>query len=171
MGLGNRRSETSCFCSLGCPAGTFPFRQYFVTTPTTPGPNYGGVHYLFRYTTIAGNACIWDSVADHFIGPSTERLFWNPINLGPDSNEYNVELTLITIGGINTWRQTFSTALPEPPGQVEPNAPTSCSRMRILLPHVILGVLSIAELTPAYPDACDDADYPAKQQTKFLASY
>lgn len=171
MGLGIRRDEPSCFCNFGCPAGTFPFRQYWVTTPALPGPNYNDNHYLFRNDTQSPPVCTWKAVRDHFIGPSIENFTLELILNDPDLMGYQIELILLDPGGINTWRNQFFTALPEPQGEVQPESPTSCSRMTIQLPHVIFGLSSIATLTPAYPDACDDDDFPEKQQTKFLAAF
>jgi hypothetical protein len=45
---------------------------------------------------------------------------------------------------------------------VDPEGPSSCSRTLMLLTHVALGAPWYAQLTPAYPDACSDADFPAK---------
>jgi len=148
-----------------------PFRQYWVTTPTTPGPSYQGRHFLYRFDTPSFEGCLWHAVTDHFNGPSLEELqFYQSLN-DPDIMCYNVDLILVFPLGVNVWRGTFCTALPEPPGLVEPESPTSCSRMSIQLQHVILGTLSVATITPAYPEACTDDDYPEKQQTKFLAAF
>lgn len=148
-----------------------PFRQYWVFTPTTPGPSYLFNTYLFRSDFVGTPVCTWQSVEDHLTGPSTEQITFECIDAGPDFLQYSVELLLAFPLGVNVWRQVFTTARPEPEGLVEPNAPTSCSRIRIDLPHVLLGSLSIASLLAAYPDACDDADYPAKVQRKFFAAF
>ena len=84
---------------------------------------------------------------------------------------YAMQLRLSFIGGVNVWRGEFFTALPEPEGLVEPESPTSCSRQAMFLPHAILGLVSVAKITPAYPDACVDLDYPAKEQRKFLGAF
>lgn len=171
MGLGVRRVETSCFCASGCPAGTFPFRQYWVRTNFIAGPHYGGNDYLFRHNLTTDESCVWVSVENHFVGVLGEDLLFEKVDLGPDTLAYRVSVILADLSGFNSWTAVYATALPEPQGLVEPNAPTSCSQMVFTLPHSVVGALSLAIVRPAYPDACLDSDYPAKLQTKFLAAF
>lgn len=148
-----------------------PFRQYWVTTATVPGPSYQDRHYLYRFDAPTFEGCIWKAVTDHLAGPSTEELQFYPWSKDDEQMSYAVELVLAFPLGVNVWRGIFSTALPETGDKVEPEAPTSCSRQKITLPHIVFGLVSPAVLTPAYPDACSDDDYPEKEQRKFLASF
>ncbi len=172
MGLGVRRSRTPCFCAESCPAGTYPFEQYWIKAPAPLGPQYGLNAYLYRFVgTGSGGLCIWRAVTDHFFGPSLEELTKTTVAAPPGFMAYRFDLVLLDGTGINQWTQTYTTALPEPPGLVQPGATNSCSRIIKLLTHVVLGVPWFAQMTPAYPDACDDADFPAKEQTKPFAAF
>lgn len=171
MGLGRRRNETSNFCRGGCPLGTYPFRQYWVTTDSLNDPSYGGSSYLYLFTSETVDGCIWDSVTTHFAGSIVERLIFRPVNVGPGFAAYEVTVEHLTLLGFNGWRQIFVTPLPEQEGLVNPNSPTSCSRMVIELPNVNPSLDDVAIISPAYPDACTDDDFPEKLQVKPLARF
>src|SRR3989337_3042970 len=148
MGLGQRRSENSCFCNVGCPAGTFPFRQYWVIASAIGGPDTGGEHWLFRFSSSPSpDLCEWLPVEDHGFPPISASLRFN-LHLEPDFTGYD-----------------------PPGGLVQPEAENSCSKMRIVLPFALPVSGFEAILTPAYPDACVDADWPEKEQRKPLAPF
>src|SRR3990172_11333410 len=137
MGLGRRRSENTCFCNVGCPAGTFPFRQYWVIASAIGGPDTGGEHWLFRFSrSPSPDLCEWLPVEDHGFPPISASLRFN-LHLEPDFTAgHKVELTM---------QQLLPFSLP------------------------VSGFEAI--LTPAYPDACVDADWPEKEQRKPLAPF
>ena len=162
MGLGQRRAETPCFCNEQCPAGTFPFRNYWVSAHSEFGPDYGNDHVLFTFNTTAGDQCIWQTPVDHFPLPSVETLTRIPL-VAPDGFQA-WRWMLFVLEGLNTniWTIDLVYAVPEVGSLVEPEAPASCSRRSFILNQVVPTSPGFATVDAAYPDACDDGDYPAK---------
>src|SRR3972149_6663598 len=171
MGLGQRRSENSCFCNVGCPAGTFPFRQYWVIASAIGGPDTGGEHWRFRFSSSPSpDLCEWLPGEDHGFPPISASLRFN-LHLEPDFTAgHKVELTMQQLLLFSLWDKNFTGDDP-PGGLVQPEAENSCSKMRIVLPVAWPVSGFEAFLTPAYPDACVDADWPEKEQRKPLAPF
>jgi hypothetical protein len=171
MGLGERRSTTSCFCSSGCPPGTFPFRQYWIIAAAIAGPDTGGEHWLFRFASApTPDLCTWDPVESHGIIPIIAELRLN-VQFGPGGPQgYQFELTMSQGLLFSFWSQIWNNA-PPAGGLVQPEADNSCSRIRIVLPFALPVSGFEAVMTPAYPDACVDVDWPAKEQRKPLAAF
>lgn len=165
MPLSNRRLRPSCFCDANCISGTWPFDGYWIEAPRLAGPGYDTpVLYRFALEGSPG-VCRWDSVKDHFAGPSVEQLTKATVGSPPGTKAFQWELNIQDATGINVYIIQVQTNLPEV-APIDPNSIISCSTLRWELPHVILGPAFSAVITPAYPDACDDDDYPMKEQRK-----
>ncbi len=171
MGLGIRRNVSSCFCAESCPKGTFPFKQYWIAANAPTPPHYGLRTYLFRFAVETTLNCFWTPVSNHLPPPSAELLIKTHFPDTPTEKRYRLQLVLQQGLLSNVYQQDYVTPLPEIGTEVDPNATSSCSRIIKLLPHAVLGLPWFALLTPAYPDACDDADFPMKEQTKPFAPF
>lgn len=171
MGLGIKRSRTSCFCSAGCPAGTYPFDQYWVTAKGIGVPDTGGAHWLMRFKSQSmGLACLWEAVDSHGIPPITASIVWEESAAPVGFRKYTVTFSTFQLIIVGTWAASFTSPI-ETEGLIEPEAPASCSRIKIVLPFAIPTTGNEAILTPAFPNACDDADWPIKEQRKPVAAH
>ncbi len=144
--------------------GTFPHEMYFVDAITAFGPAYFGTPALY-VNSLRNDAgvCQWSSKIDNFPGPSVEQLDKIPIFLGIDVIGYSFQLTVTDPSGTNTWIGSWTVPFNEEwPLPIDDQK--SCSRRRIKLPHVVFGEFFPATLYAAFPDACDNADWPEKSQ-------
>jgi len=163
--MAGRRTVTSCFCNVGCPNGTYPYFQFWVTAVATLPPDYGNLTKLFIFgEKLPGDVCVWHPVKREFSPGGTEDLIFRPIAVGGDFKGWQTELLLSTFIVNNRWFNDNIVALPES-SPIEPEASNSCSRLR----HELLGdpgqtTFGASVLIPAYPDACNDSDWPEKQQ-------
>lgn len=169
MGLGVRRRTGVCFCNENCPPYTWPYYQYFlrVTGPLTPYPNWK----LFRLTQQPSSfpICSWQPVSPIY-GVGNELLEKRALpDLPSGDKRWQWFLTIFT--GFVLW-QFKVTMIWDPPGPVPSNPVMSfnCSYISYNLAENVPLPLHFAELRAAYPDACDDADHPAKVQTKLPPS-
>jgi len=172
MGLGNRRSVTSCFCNAGCPAGTFPHRQYWVIATGFNVPDTDGEHWLMRFVpNPSPDLCEWQAVESHGFPPKLATLRKN-VNFGPGGpTGYTWEFTIFEPPfAIGIWELTLPNTDPEG-GLVQPEADNSCSRQSFSLPQGGFLPSFPAVLTPAFPEACIDADWPEKEQRKPYAPF
>lgn len=166
MGLGIRRAPIDCQCIEGCRHWTKPFKHYWVSSASL----YGFYHedfVLYRFSAFYPPSCEWVAVQGHFPVPRVELLRKTPIADG-GGNIIGFRWTLINTSGagpLNSW------SVPVVPGEytaypVEHEGWGSCDKLTYNLPHDVLGPAFSAVIQAGYPDACDDADFPAKVQTK-----
>lgn len=168
MTLGVRRGgDVHCACAIGARPWTRPFFHYWVSAPSLAPPNYGTSVYLYRYDGFYVDHCKWRSVADHFSGPSNEELQLWPVYSGGDPIGFRWFLIIFDISGSNSW-EIIETWPQDEWYPVDHEGEGSLDRMQYKLPHTAFGPLLAAELRPGYFEACDDGDYPAKQQSKPL---
>lgn len=166
MGLGFRRTVTSCFCAEGCPRGTYPYRRYFVEAFFIVGPSYGNKHILYQFIGMDGATCVWTPVTKELGPGSIEELRKIPIIDGAGvSIGWRWDLILFDGGGGNTWSldilPPYLDDIPYPPQSAK-----SCSKRSWILLHTFAGPISPATLSAAFPNACDNDDWPAKAQAR-----
>lgn len=170
MGLGVRRTRTSCFCSQGCPSGTYPFEQYWVSAFGLPGQAYNGANRLYRIVSETPH-CVWEAVEQFSPGTTIEKLEKLLFPPPPGFQCWQWRLTLF-IGAIpETWQQFYCYPIPEVGQLVQPEADASCSKMFYTMPNVVLGPLFTAELRPAFPEVCDNSKFPAGIQIKPISPF
>lgn len=170
MGLANRRRRTSCFCSVGCYPGTFPHDRIWVAS-FAPFDPWKAERTLFQFVQeFEGNECLWTAIDQPFGPVGRYELTKFVLFDGDQVVGFRWEVFATDGTGLNTWQHDELAAL-EPTPLVEPEGQGSCSKMRYDLDHVLWGEGFPAVLQPAYPDACDDTDNPAKVQTKPYAPF
>lgn len=170
MGLGVRRSVTSCFCVGGCEPGTYPFKRYWVSSfaPFAPfEPN----RILFDFVQEDEfSTCTWNALVNPWAPFGGYELRKFVIIAGGIVTGHRWQVTANDGFGLNGW--SFDNIAPViPPDMVYPEGPGSCSSMKYTLDNIVWGANFTAVLEPAYPDACDDSDRITKVQTKPLAPF
>lgn len=171
MGLGQRRTETGCFCNKGCPLGTMPFKQYWLISRAISGPDTAGAHWLMQFVLESpGLGCIWQPVETHGFPPKIASIQFQEIVAPAGQRGYRVTVAMSQLLLFSSWSKDFFSDI-EDAELVQPEAESSCSRMQIVLPFAIPVSGFNAILTPAYPDGCVDADWPQKEQRKPLAAF
>jgi len=171
MGLGKTRMTTSNFCRGGCPLGTRPYYHYWITAAAPIQPHYILKNKLYRFSQEVGDNCEWAPVKYEIPFPRVEAFYKTKLPFLNGTTGYALALQLFDGTISNLWTKEFRFPIPETIEVVNPEAPSSCSRIHIVLPHQTFGMLWPAVIRAGYPNCCDDSDFPRKVQTKFVAPY
>lgn len=168
MGLAQRRNHGPCWCDRGCPPDTWPYEQYwvefanvFVIGNLYPNPK------LYRFKRKISFGCEWEVVAASgglFTGEILERRELGTSTPEVLDYEWRLKITYATI--LWQWSIRYIWDLKTQPYPVPNFTPASCSAIQqdLLIEPPVPPLF--ARITAAYPDACDDNDWPQKRQDK-----
>ncbi len=172
MSLSNKRDTGPCHCTHGCPPYTWRYGMYAVKTNFIDiGSNYISTGVLYEFKQRLGSlACLYKPRKPIFPGWTEEMRFEILPNPPAGYAGWSCDIVINAAGAIlanfrveKTW---------ELPGDVpsDPDDEANCSRIELTVPAVGIPPPVACFITALYPDACVDADIPAKKMRKQCSS-